>query len=117
MASKLPDLSSLSMDELTELVSSANGRISELRQAKIEELRAQRAALDAELEKLGDVSKPGKPRLPAALSGGETRKRASPKVTHRGPNGETWTSRGAKPRWLQDLLAKGRKIEEFAVSE
>lgn len=27
----------------------------------------------------------------------------------------TWTGRGKQPKWLQALLAKGRKIEEFEV--
>jgi len=30
--------------------------------------------------------------------------------------GETWAGRGARPRWLQAMLKKGRKIEEFSVA-
>ena len=33
-----------------------------------------------------------------------------------GPNGETWAGRGARPKWLADLLEAGHAIEEFAVS-
>lgn len=49
-----------------------------------------------------------------------TRKRsASAKakaVKYRGPNGETWGGgRGRKPKWIQEALAKGKKIEDFAV--
>jgi DNA-binding protein H-NS len=55
--------------------------------------------------------------------GGATpgRKRASgggkaKAVKYRGPNGETWGGgRGRKPRWVTEALAKGKKIEDFAV--
>lgn len=37
-------------------------------------------------------------------------------VKYRGPNGETWGGgRGRKPKWIQEALAKGKKIEDFAV--
>ena len=34
---------------------------------------------------------------------------------YRDENGNTWTSRGSKPRWLVAALESGRKIEEFLV--
>ncbi len=35
---------------------------------------------------------------------------------YRGPNGETWSGgRGRKPRWVQEALKAGKKIEDFAV--
>jgi len=48
------------------------------------------------------------------------RKRAAAKgkgaVKYRGPNGETWSGgRGRKPRWVQEALKAGKKIEDFAV--
>ncbi|MGA7489680.1 MAG: H-NS histone family protein [Xanthobacteraceae bacterium] len=36
---------------------------------------------------------------------------------YRGPGGETWAGRGARPRWLAALLKQGRKIEEFAIDK
>jgi DNA-binding protein H-NS len=36
---------------------------------------------------------------------------------YRGPGGETWAGRGARPRWLAALLKEGRKIEEFAIDK
>ncbi len=32
-----------------------------------------------------------------------------------GTTGNTWSGRGLQPKWLKAALAKGRKIEEFAV--
>jgi DNA-binding protein H-NS len=34
---------------------------------------------------------------------------------YRGPGGETWAGRGARPRWLAALLKEGHKVEEFAI--
>ena len=36
---------------------------------------------------------------------------------YRGPAGETWAGRGARPRWLAALLKQGRKLEEFAIDK
>jgi len=35
----------------------------------------------------------------------------------RGPGGETWAGRGARPRWLTALVKEGHKIEEFAINK
>ena len=38
------------------------------------------------------------------------------KARYRGPGGETWSGgRGRKPRWVTEALAKGKKIEDFAI--
>jgi DNA-binding protein H-NS len=36
---------------------------------------------------------------------------------YRGPGGETWAGRGARPRWLAALLKQGRKLDEFAIDK
>lgn len=43
--------------------------------------------------------------------------RSAPKVIHRGPNGETWTNRGQKPKWLTALIAQGKIVDDYRVSE
>ncbi|TWO72309.1 H-NS histone family protein [Caenimonas sedimenti] len=49
-------------------------------------------------------------------------RKTTPKTTtaaaakYRGPNGESWSGgRGRKPKWVTEALAKGKKIEDFAV--
>src|SRR5262249_31531258 len=34
---------------------------------------------------------------------------------YRGPNGETWAGRGARPRWLQAAIKEGKKPEDFLI--
>jgi DNA-binding protein H-NS len=50
-------------------------------------------------------------RGPSAMKG----RKVPPK--YRGPAGETWAGRGARPRWLAALLKQGRKLEEFAINK
>jgi DNA-binding protein H-NS len=52
------------------------------------------------------------------------RKRTSPlkgaKVApkYRGPSGETWAGRGARPRWLVDAMKKsGKKLDAYLIDK
>ncbi|RYG07882.1 MAG: H-NS histone family protein [Burkholderiales bacterium] len=41
---------------------------------------------------------------------------AKPAKRYRGPNGEIWSGgRGRKPNWVSEALAKGQKLDDFAV--
>jgi len=42
-----------------------------------------------------------------------SRKKATPK--YRGPDGETWCGRGARPRWLVSAIKEGKKVEDFLI--
>ena len=102
------------------------------------ELRARGEKLLAEAEELrvkelNDVIEDIKQKMKAyglsardlglASSTGNRRKKSSSapakpkaKARYRGPGGETWSGgRGRKPRWVTEALAKGKKIEDFAI--
>jgi DNA-binding protein H-NS len=34
---------------------------------------------------------------------------------YRGPSGETWAGRGARPRWLVDAMKGGKKLADFLI--
>ena len=36
---------------------------------------------------------------------------------YRGPDGELWAGRGARPRWLEALIKDGRKPDEFLIAK
>lgn len=41
---------------------------------------------------------------------------AKPVRRYRGPNGELWSGgRGRKPNWVSEALAKGQKLDDFAI--
>jgi DNA-binding protein H-NS len=39
------------------------------------------------------------------------------KSRYRGPSGETWAGRGAKPRWLVAAIKGGKKLDDFLIDK
>lgn len=73
-------------------------------------VKAERAALESSLRKLDGLGgRKGGGGKRHALAG----KKVAPK--YRGPNGETWTGRGLKPRWMAAALKGGKKVEDFLI--
>ena len=83
-------------------------------------LGEKRSELEQQLSRLGLESNSGG-QARAARGWGSGRRSAmkgrkvAPKF--RGPGGETWAGRGARPRWLTALIKEGRKIDEFAINK
>ena len=102
---KIPNLKSMSAAALIDL----RGDIDRVLAAKVS---AERKDLQAKLEKLeqygGRGGRGGKGRS-HPLKGGKVAPR------YRGPEGETWSGRGLRPKWLTALIAEGRKLEEFSI--
>jgi DNA-binding protein H-NS len=42
-------------------------------------------------------------------------KKVSPK--YRGPSGETWAGRGARPKWLVAAIKEGKKLDDFLIEK
>jgi DNA-binding protein H-NS len=88
-----------------------------LRQQVDERLHDHRATLEKQLALLGgSMASPGRGKvsrggLGSALKG----TKVAPK--YRGPSGETWAGRGAKPRWLVAAIKGGRKLENFLIDK
>ena len=97
------NLKSMSVFELIDLRSKVETVLS----AKVSEERAVLESRLDSLSRLGDK----RARRPGHVLAG---KKIPPK--YRGPNGELWTGRGLKPRWLAEALDKGKKIENFLIS-
>jgi DNA-binding protein H-NS len=91
------NLASMSVEDLLQL----RDEVGRVLSRKAGELQQQLAALGA------DVGGRGGRR--SAMKG----RTVAPK--YRGPDGDTWAGRGARPRWLTALLKEGRKLEEFAI--
>lgn len=50
----------------------------------------------------------------AKRSSSQQKPNKSPK--YRGPNGQAYSGRGPRPKWLKEALASGKKIEDFSAS-
>jgi DNA-binding protein H-NS len=81
-------------------------------------LGERRSELEKQLSRLGAESN-GTGLSRAARGWGRRSAMKGRKVPpkYRGPGGETWAGRGARPRWLAALLKQGRKLEEFAIDK
>jgi DNA-binding protein H-NS len=100
------NLKGMDVDALLALRADIDKRLSQKRS----ELEKQLSRLGAESGGAARNSRTGVGRR-SALKG----RKVPPK--YRGPGGETWAGRGARPRWLSALIRQGRKLDEFAINK
>jgi DNA-binding protein H-NS len=104
---KNPNLKNMSAEVLIDL----RRDIDRVLSAKV---ATERKELRAKLDKLDQFGRPargGRGGRSHPLKGGKVAPR------FRGPEGETWSGRGLRPKWLTALMAQGRKLEEFAIEQ
>ena len=75
-----------------------------------ETLHKRRAELQMQLAALG-VARVVRRGRGSVLKG----RKVPPK--YRGPSGETWAGRGAKPRWLVAAIKGGKKLDDFLIEK
>ena len=100
------NLKGMDVDALLALRADIDKRLSQKRS----ELEKQLSRLGAESGRAAGNFRTGLGRR-SALKG----RKVPPK--YRGPGGETWAGRGARPRWLSALIRQGRKLDEFAIDK
>jgi DNA-binding protein H-NS len=71
-----------------------------------------RAKLIEQLERIAVV---GGARVVRGRRGALRGRKVPPK--YRGPSGETWAGRGARPRWLVAAIKGGKKLEDFLIDK
>jgi DNA-binding protein H-NS len=69
----------------------------DLRKRVDEMFHERRAEIETQLERMGIIAVVGSAR--AVRGGGSTLKGRKVPTKYRGPSGETWAGRGARPRW------------------
>lgn len=101
------DLEKLSLQELKQLRKDVDAAI---RTFEMREKAKARALLDAKAKELGFSS------LDDVVGKKPRRTKAQARYRNPGNESETWTGRGRRPKWLEDALAKGKKLEDFAIA-
>jgi DNA-binding protein H-NS len=86
----------------------------DLRRRVDEMLFERRAELEKQLERMVAVA--GGARVVRGGGGSPLRGRKVP-PKYRGPLGETWAGRGAKPRWLVAAIKRGKKLDDFLIDK
>jgi DNA-binding protein H-NS len=84
----------------------------DLRKRIDETLVKRRAEIETQLEKMNRVVSGTK-----VVRGGSSLKGKKVPAKYRGPSGETWAGRGAKPRWLVAAIKDGKKIDDFLIDK
>lgn len=105
------NLNNLSIEELEDLIAQAQDLIEEKREQAVAKARA-------EIEKIAAGTGYSVQDL-LGLRGRGKRNGAKKTVAdkYRNPKdpAQTWSGRGKRPRWLQEMLEKGAKLENFLV--
>ncbi len=103
----LPDITTLTDNELKELVKNVQALIS-----KREEQRRDEVA--AKIKELAESAG-----LTVEISGAEKtkskRRKLIPKFRHPSDQSLVWSGIGAKPKWLREMEKSGRTLEEFRI--
>ena len=60
---------------------------------------------------IGDTTTGGRKRQLSSLRGRKVL------LKYRGPSGETWAGRGARPRWLVAAIKEGKKLDDFLIDK
>jgi DNA-binding protein H-NS len=87
----------------------------DLRQRVDEMLLERRAELQKQLERMDAVAVVGGTRFVRGSGSSLKGRKVPPK--YRGPSGETWAGRGAKPRWLVAAIKGGKKLDDFLIDK
>ncbi|MDP3759096.1 MAG: H-NS histone family protein [Ramlibacter sp.] len=103
------------MPTYIELMEQAEKLLTQAEELRVKELAEVIADIRQKMERygltvqdLGLGPKTSKKKKGVSKSGGRAK--------YRGPNGQTWSGgRGRRPQWVVDALAKGKKLEDFAV--
>ena len=87
----------------------------DLRKRVDEVLHKHRAELQKQLKRMGAIAVVGGARVGRRSGSALKGRKVPPK--YRGPSGETWAGRGARPRWLVDAIKGGRKLDDFLIDK
>ena len=97
----MPNLSGMTVEALMNL-----------REQVDETLLKRRAEIEKQLERFVLV---GGARV--VRGGGSVLKGKKVPPKYRGPSGETWAGRGARPRWLVAAIKGGKKLDDFLINK
>jgi DNA-binding protein H-NS len=87
-----------------------------LRNQVDEALTGYRSTLERQLEALGSSVASLGGKVARGMRGSKL-KGTKVAAKYRGPDGETWAGRGARPRWLVAAIKEGKKLEDFLIDK
>jgi DNA-binding protein H-NS len=92
------------------------GALMDLRKRVDQMLLEHRAEIQKQIERMDRaIAVVGGARVVGGGGSALRGKKVPPK--YRGPSGETWAGRGARPRWLVAAIKGGKKLEDFLIDK
>ncbi len=116
------EIANLSTKQLGELITQAKRRKTQLAKRKpaagvkrqvLSLVKKSGYTLEELFGKPGKAPRAAKAKGAAKKSGGKV----PPKYRNPDKPSDTWTGRGKHPRWMAELLKKGRKVEDFLIKK
>ena len=104
------DFGKLSIDDLNRVIAKAQKEIEKKQKASIQELRS-------ELEKIAKNRTGMSVEEVYGFSAKKRKAKAPGLAKYRNPKNadQTWTGRGKRPRWMQEIIASGGKLEDALI--
>jgi DNA-binding protein H-NS len=87
----------------------------DLRKRVDERLTEYRVEMKKQLEEMGRAIGGERPAHGRGRGSALKGRKVAPK--YRGPAGETWAGRGARPRWLVAAIKEGKKLDDFLIDK
>ena len=112
------DLTSLTDEELEELLTKVQTAFEERVQSRMAEFRriASRAGYEVSLSKIGQMIQQNRGQRGSTQSAsGNRRQPVLPKFHNPDNQAETWSGRGHRPRWLEAQLAAGKTLADLEI--
>ena len=102
------DLQTLSLDELKKLQNDVAVAIFNYEKRK-------KAETLSAIEKIANASGFSLSELLSDTKAGKSKTKVPPKYANPAAASQTWTGRGRKPKWIEDLLASGKSLDDLEI--
>jgi DNA-binding protein H-NS len=117
---KQTSIQEMKMQDLKDLQRKVNAEVekreAEARTEKLAQLRVLADELDVAIVEKAGVGDTGLRRRRVGKQGKDRKARASGDIVYRDPNGNQWTGRGRRPKWIVEAQERGEDIEQFRIA-
>jgi len=114
------DLDGLNDGQLRDLIQNAKVALAERIQTRLDEFKAmaREAGFEVSIHRIGKAAAGGTKRGAGGQAVAEGRRGpVAPKYRNPQNAAQTWAGRGIKPKWLEQELAGGARLEDFLIEK
>lgn len=113
------DLDGLSDRQLRDLMQNAKAALAGRIQDRLDEFKAmaREAGFEVSIQRVRGAAASGKERGAGGQVARDRRRPVAPKYRNPKNAAQTWAGRGIKPKWLEQELAGGAKLDDFLIEK